>query len=274
MRTPRPARFAIIAVILTILASGGCTNVAQVGAPPVKLRIAGSSAMRPLLQELTEAYEQSHSNVTFEVTGSGSDFGVSAVKARQAEIAAVAWAPDAQTAAPGYRLAPVARDGLTIITHPRNPISGLTLLQLRALYKGEVLDWGALEGAPGEPIIISREDGSGDRQAFESLVMGGERVSLNALVLPTAGAVADYVAKHPAAIGYVSMAQQSTAVKILPVEGLMPTPESVRSGAYHMGRLLYLLTPENASPHARAFVDFVLSPAGQTIVTRHHVALR
>jgi len=44
------------------------------------------------------------------------------------------------------RRPPIARDGLTIITHPRNPAQGLTLLQLRALYRGEVLDWAALGG--------------------------------------------------------------------------------------------------------------------------------
>jgi phosphate transport system substrate-binding protein len=145
---------------------------------------------------------------------------------------------------------------------------------MRALYKGEVLDWAALEGAPGEPIIISREDGSGDRQAFESLVMGGERVSLSALVLPTAEAVANYVAEHPAAIGYVSMAQQNDAVHVLPIEDLAPSAESIRSGAYHIGRLLYLFAPERPSPQARSFMDFVLSPAGQEIISRHHVALR
>ena len=268
-------RFAALltVLILTILV-GGCTNVAQVGGPPVTLRIASSSAMKPALLELTDAYTQSHPNVTFVITGSGSQFGVAAVRAGQAELAAVSWPPDANPTAPGDRLTPIARDGLTIITHPRNPISGLTLLQLRALYKGEVLDWAALDGAPGEPIVISREDGSGDRQAFETLVMGDERVSLSALVLPTAEAVAAYVAEHPAAIGYVSMAQQSDAVNALPIEGLAPTAESVRSGAYHLSRLLYLLTPTRAEPQSRAFVDFVLSPAGQAIIARHHVALR
>ncbi len=43
--------------------------------------------------------------------------------------------------------------------------------------------------------MISREDGSGDRTAFEALAMGGERVTLNALVMPTSQAVVDYVAR-------------------------------------------------------------------------------
>jgi hypothetical protein len=149
----------------------------------------------------------------FKVIGGGTQLGIKAVEEGEADIAAVSWAPDATAAPPGYRMTPIARDGLTIITHSRNPAQGLTLLQLRALYRGEVLDWAALGGPAGEPTIISREEGSGDRQAFETLVMGGERVSLSALVLPTAEAVAEYVTEHPAAIGYVSTAQQSDAVR-------------------------------------------------------------
>ena len=84
-----------------------------------------------------------------------------------------------------YRLIPVARDGIAVIVHPRNPITNVTALQLRALFGGEVLDWAALGGIEGEPAIVSREDGSGTRGAFEARVMGDQRVTLNALVMPT-----------------------------------------------------------------------------------------
>jgi phosphate transport system substrate-binding protein len=248
--------------------------MAEVGAPPATLRIAGSSAMLPVLQELAAAYEQWHGNTTVEVSGGGSELGISAVEAGTADIAAVSWPPETTGATDGFLLTPIARDALSIIAHPRNPVGGLTLLQLRALYRGEVLEWAALGGTADEPTIISREDGSGDRQAFESLVMGGERVSLSALMLPTAETVADYVAQHPTAVGYISMAQQSDAVQVLSIEGLPPSAESVRSGAYHLSRLLYLYAPERPNPRVRSFVDFALSPAGQAIVARYHVALR
>jgi phosphate transport system substrate-binding protein len=147
-------------------------------------------------------------------------------------------------------------------------------LQLRAVYRGEILDWGAFGGLPEEPLIISREDGSGTRAAFEALVMVGDRVTLNALVMPTSEAVVDYVAGHRAAIGYVSMAALTDTVRALPVEDMLPSPENVRSGAYHLSRLLYFYAPEPMPPASQAFVDFVLSPAGQTIVGRYHVPLR
>jgi phosphate transport system substrate-binding protein len=104
--------------------------------------------------------------------------------------------------------------------------------------------------------------------------MGGDRVTLNARVLPTAAAVAEYVAAHPAAIGYVSMVQAGEPVNALWIEDTAPTAENIRSGAYHLNRLLYLYTPKQSPAATRAFLDFVLSPAGQSIVAQHHTPLR
>jgi phosphate transport system substrate-binding protein len=104
--------------------------------------------------------------------------------------------------------------------------------------------------------------------------MGDDRVNLNALIMPTAQAAADYVARHPAAIGYVSLAQVRDDVRVLPIEGIVPTAEQVQADAYHLGRLLYLYVDPSPAGDVRDFLDFVLSPAGQAIVARHHAALQ
>ena len=143
---------------------------------------------------------------------------------------------------------PIARDGLAIIVNPQNTITNVTSLQLRALYRGETLDWGALGGVGGEPVVISREDGSGSRAAFETLAMGGERVTLNALVMPTSQAVVDYVASHRNAVGYVSTGVITDTVRAVPVEEFPPTAATLRSGEYRLGRVLYLYAPHPPHP--------------------------
>jgi len=230
--------------------------------------------MRPVLEELAGAYRVTHPNVQFQIRGGGSVLGLQDLQAGKADIAAVSWKAESEPIPPSVQAAPIARDGLVILVHLSNRVPGLTLLQLRALYRGETLDWATLGGPSGEPVVISREDGSGDRKAFESLVMGGDRVTLNALVMPTAQAVVEYVARHPAAVGYVSMAQLRDDARALLVEEVAPTPQQVQTGAYHLGRLLYLYLHSSPSPASRDFLDFVLSPAGQAVVGRHHVPLR
>jgi phosphate transport system substrate-binding protein len=263
---------AILAAALLVVT--GCYGPLGVSSEPVRLRISGSTSMAPLLEDLAQAYETAHLNVQFEVRGGDSATGLQDLRADDTDLAAVSWKDESEPTARGLQVVPIARDGLVIIVHPSNRVSGLTLLQLRALYRGETLDWSVLGGSAAEPVIISREDGSGDRQAFESLVMGADRVTLNALVMPSAAAVVDYVTRHPAAVGYVSLAQTRDNVRSLPIEEVVPTQEQVQAGVYHLNRLLYIYVNNPSSGAVRNFVDFVLSPAGQAIVARHYAPLR
>jgi phosphate transport system substrate-binding protein len=260
--------------LLVLLVLPGCAGPLARESEPVTLRIAGSTSMRPAVEDLAATYQASHPSVQFEIRGGGSTLGLQDLIAGRTDIAAVSWKAESEPDPPGVQAAPIARDGVVVLVHPSNKTPGLTLLQLRALYRGETLDWADLGGPSGEPVLISREDGSGDRKAFESLVMGGDRVTLNALVMPTAQAVVDYVARHPAAVGYASMAQLRDDVHVLPVEEVAPNPEQIQAGAYHLGRLLYVYVNNSSSSAVRSFLDFVLSPAGQAIVAKHHVALR
>jgi phosphate transport system substrate-binding protein len=174
---------------------------------------------------------------------------------------------------------PIAWDGLAIIVHPDNPLEELTLFQLRHVFAGWVSRWQDV-GAPvaeEEDVltiqVLSREDGSGTRAVFEQQVMGDERVTFAALVMPGSQAVVDYVADHPNTIGYVSMALTDSHVKALRIEGLAPTPATVRSG-YHLARPFYLVTRGRPTGRSQAFIDFVLGPAGQAIVGEKYGRVR
>lgn len=252
----------------------GCVTRGPATPAPVTLRIAGSSSMAPLLADLAQAYQARAPHVLIDLTAGGSAVGIADLTAGRSDLAAVSWqAPDAAPL-PGIQAIPIGGDAIAIIVHPRNTAAGVTLLQLRALFRGDALDWATLGGPPGAPIIISREDGSGTRAAFEAQVMGADHVTLNALVMPSSAAVVDYVAGHRAAIGYVSHAWLDERIRALPVEEALPDSNAIAAGAYHLTRLLYLYAPRPAPPATQAFIDFVLSPAGQAIVARRYRALR
>jgi phosphate transport system substrate-binding protein len=254
------------------LTLAACANTRTQLAAPTALRVAGSTSMTAALRELGEAYTRQHPNVLVDVRGNGSAAGLAELAAGAADLAALS-GPDAP-APPGLRIAPIGRDAVAVIVQPQNPLTRTTMLEIRSLYRGETLDWRALGGPEGEPVIVSREDGSGTRAAFEAAVMGGDRVTLNALVMPSSAALVDYVATHRLAVGYVSMAAVDHRVRALAVEGAAPTSADVSSGAYHLIRPLALALPAGATPAAEAFVAFALSPTGQAIIARHHVALR
>jgi phosphate transport system substrate-binding protein len=250
------------------LTACGPTNRAAIEPPkPILLRVAGSTSMQSLLQALTVAYTAQRPYVTFDLLLGGSGLGLDLLKAGQADIAASSWPPTtAELTRAGLQASPVALDGLSIIVHPTNPIEDLSLVQVRGIFRGRISDWREVGGKIGDTLVVSREDGSGSRQGFESLVMDRQPVTPAAVVMPSSQAVVDYVAGHPNAIGYTGMGDLTDTVKAVAIEGLEPIPARVKEGTYPLTRILALIVSDHPSDGARAFVEFAAGPAAQDIV--------
>jgi phosphate transport system substrate-binding protein len=229
--------------------------------------------MQPLVEELAQAYAERHKYVTITVEGRGSLVGIELVRQGEVDIGMTSGKePEDTLAVSTSKLwsTPIALDGIAIVVHPQNQVEGLTMLQLKDVFFGRVWDWKDVRGQAGEIMVVSREDGSGTRVVFEELVMKGKRVTPTAVVMPSSRAVVEYVAEHPQAIGYVSMGYLSEEVKVLEIEDAAPTPDSVRQGSYHLLRPLFLITRQEPTGEIKGFIDFALSPTGQSIVGRKY----
>lgn len=264
----------------------GCSAAAVAPARPVVISIAGATALQPVLRELTAEYTRQHPNVVFTFRSGGSTLGEEqALNERVTLGASTLFPPESPT--PVQRLltrTPIGIDGLAIIAHPSNPVAALEMEQLRRLYAGDALDWTEVGGEAGAVVLVSREDGSGARVLFEEQVMQEQPVSLTAVVMPSSHDVVEYVAKTPHAIGYVSrglvMAASESAsetpprVRVVAVDGQLPTLDALRAQSYPLMRPMYLVSRGEPRGAARQFVDFVLGPAGQAIVARYHLPVR
>lgn len=254
--------------LLAIIACGGVEPH-----PPVHLTLAGSTSMLPLVQELARAYEEAHHYATIDTKGGGSRFGLEAVRKDQVEIGMISWDLTGGEAS-GLRARTIAYDGLTIIVNEDNRVRRLALAEIRNIFTGQILDWSELGGEAGEIQVVSREDGSGTREVFEVQVMQGKRVIPMAVIMPGSQAVVEFVATHPTAIGYVSMGWLGEGVRAVAVEGIEPNRETVAQERYPLTRPLLLVTPNEPDPEAQSFINFVLSPRGQAIVTKKYVGVR
>lgn len=284
-----------------ILLLAACEGAAVATPSPVTITIAGSTAMAPVLKALTDEYTRQHPNVVFDLRGGGSALGEEAIRAgRYTIVASTLFAPDpaaGRPAPPGdERLVrtPIGLNGLAIIVHPSNRVEALSLVQLLDIYSGRVLNWQSLGSDAGEIVLVSREDGAGARVLFEDRVMGDERVSLTAVVMPSSQDVVEYVSHNPAAIAYTSrshvvdwipgeepvgpaetvMTGEAAPVKVLELEGRWPTRATIAEQQYVLTQPLYLITSGRPTGRVRQFIDFVLSPAGQAIVARYHAPIR
>lgn len=160
----------------------------------------------------------------------------------------------------------VALDGIAIVVNRANPINAIMRSQIAQLFAGEVSSWptGALSGK--DIVVLSREAGSGTRDAFETMSMNGTRVTRTAIVLPSEADIVDYIAKHPEAIGYTSMGALTSEVRALMVDDVPLTPQTVENLKYPFVRTLAFIVPQAPDPGIQKFIDFVLGSEGQRIV--------
>jgi len=265
-------RAPLVWLILTVMLAACGEPLAT--AEPVFLQATGSTTMEPLVSELAAAFEEQHAAVSLEVTGLGTHYGLEALRRSETDLALASWLPEDLDQ--GWQAVAIARDGIAVIVHPVNLVDGLGLLQLQDLFSGRVDEWEAVGGRRTQGVVqpVSREEGSGTRTAFESLVMEGRSVTPLAVVAASSQAVVEYVAGHPNAIGYVSMGYVSSEVKALKIEGELPTPETAGRGSYPLTRELWLVMPDPPTEAVQGFVGFSLGPAGQQIVGLRYGRIR
>lgn len=261
------ARLAGLLLLLATLVLSACGEPLETP-EPVFLRAAGSTTMAQLVTELADRFSEQSPTVEIEVAGQGTRFGLDELGAGRADLAFASWLPT--DLGSQWQVTAIARDGIAVVVHPSNEVDGLGLLQLQDLFAGRVYEWSGVGGerSQGQVQVVSREAGSGTRSAFETLVMEERGVTPLALVAPSSEAVVEYVAEHPEAIGYVSMARVSSRVKVLRIEGVLPTSQSAELGSYPLSRDLWLVSGSSPGQAVEAFLRFVRSPAGQQIVGR------
>jgi phosphate transport system substrate-binding protein len=235
----------------------------------IQFTLCSDASEAPLIEELTASYQSIMPNVTIHLEyAPNAERALEALRAGLCNLASLSWLPDSEKAAGDLWHRSFARDSIVLITHSTNPISGLSLQQLRSVFQGQILLWSELGGPTVDVIPVSREDGAGTRYGFESLVMGKIDVALTAVVMPSDRAVVEHVSTTPGAIGYVASAWLVPSVNVLAVEGVTPSPASVEDGRYFLARPLYVAGGTEPQGRLTDFVQWVQRGEGQEIVKR------
>lgn len=274
----------IVLLALLILASGGCNRTGS--GDPNSLQIKGSDTMVNLGQAWAEEYMKTHPGVSIAVTGGGSGTGINAMINNTCDIAEVSRemkAAEMEMAAK-KGIKPMkfitALDGLAIIVHPSNPVTQLRLDQLADIFQGKIRNWKQVGGKDAQIVLLSREVNSGTHVYFKEHVLrkgeasGKEEFAAEALLLPSSQAISDEVTQNVNAIGYVGMGYISAKDKVIHVAKdasspfIAPTIASVSDNSYPISRPLIMYSKGTPKGLTKEFLDFVLSPAGQSIVKK------
>lgn len=169
----------------------------------------------------------------------------------------------------GYRF---ARDGVALVVHPGNRVENVALDEIRGVFAGTVERWDALGGAGERIQPVIQSPGSDIMAFFTAKVMNEVPMRAPVVYQASDSGVVDYVARHPGAIGVVSMAWSERGVKPLrlaTLKGLSywrPDAEAVHRGDYPLARDMNLYVRPTGPALANGLVTFITSREGQTIV--------
>ena len=248
-----------LAAALLLLA--GCAASGHTGGLSGVVNTDGSTSLANVMAALQEAFYELHPDITVNYSGTGAGAGVEAVLSGTCDIGLSSRALTPQEEAKGAVAHVVALDGIGVVVHPSNPVTGLTRDQLAQIFTGELVNWAQLGGEDRPIAVLGREAGSGTRGAFEELLGVTDRCRYRN-EYGSSGDVMANTASNPNAIGYASLATLNGSAAVLTVDGVPCGEETLRDGTYPLQRPFLLVTREGTalSPQAEAFLTFALSP--------------
>ena len=220
----------------------------------------GSTSMESVIGALSEQFMADNAGVkvTYDATGSGT--GIEAVSNGTCDIGLAS--RDLKEEETGLTATTVALDGIAVIVNENCAVEDLSVEDIAKIFTGEITNWSELGGADLEIACIGREAGSGTRDGFESIT-GTEETCKLSQELTSTGAVIEAVKSSENAIGYASLSavEGQEGIKVLTVDGVVCSEETVKDGSYKIQRNFNLITKdgEELSAAAQAFMDYALS---------------
>ncbi|MCG8461542.1 MAG: PstS family phosphate ABC transporter substrate-binding protein [Holophagales bacterium] len=246
----------------------------------------GSDTLVNVAQAWAEAYKEVDPAVAVAVSGGGSGTGISALINGTVDLANTSrqMKKREMEAARQNGVEPVEHvvgfDALAVYLHHDHPAESMSLEQLAEIYGegGSTERWSQLgyevPGCQSDEIVrVSRQNNSGTYVYFQEAVLGKERdFKLGSRDMHGSKDVVDLVEKTPCAIGYSGLAYATEEIKLVCVamkEGnpcVSPTVATAVDGTYPIARPLFMYTRGQPEGAVAAYLDWILSDAGQCIL--------
>lgn len=231
------------------------------------IKISGGTAHIPVMQSLAKEIMTRYPDIQITIAGGGSGVGIKQVGEGLVDIGNSGRKPtDQEIASYNLKLYLWALDGVAVVVHPENPVKSLSLKQIQAIFAGTITNWKDVGGVDKTIHLLTRDEASGTRQVFWEVALDKGPLAPTADVVPSNGAMKTAVATDPGAIGYMSVGHIDATVAPVAIDGIVPSVDTVVSGAYPIARGLYSNTKGEPSPLVKAFLDTLFSPEGKAVI--------
>jgi phosphate transport system substrate-binding protein len=256
------ARLSVILLALGVTFFPACRG----GRSQTDLTLAGSTSIQPFADKWAEVFMEKRPSLGVNVQGGGSSAGIQACKSGACQIGMSS--RELKGDEKDLVEVVVARDGLAVIVHPSNPVRGAKVAEVKQIFAGDLQNWKFLGGPDRTITVVTREEGSGTRGAFQELVMGKTRIYRGAITEDSNGTVREIVAHDPHSIGFISLGLVNEQVRALDLDGAVANEENILNGRYKLVRPFLFVSRGEPIGLAKEFVDFVLSAEGQALVKK------
>jgi len=254
------------------------------------LNSVGSDTLNNLMTLWAEAFQKVYPNVRIEIEGKGSSTAPPALTEGTARLGPMSREMkhtelDAFEARHGYKpyRVSVALDALSVYVHKDNPVEGLDLRQLDAIFSSTfkhggapVTTWGQLglggAWAPRRISVYGRNSASGTYGFFKHIALAKGDFKPSVKEQPGSSAVVRGVEQTLNGIGYSGIGYRTSGVRVVPLNGFEATGDNAATGDYPLARFLYIAAnqhPTNGwNPLEREFFRMVLAKEGQEVVNK------
>jgi len=266
--------------IIAILPAVLFITAVIVYAATTTITVKGSDTMVILAQRWAEKYMEKNPGVTIQVTGGGSGVGISALINGTTDICNASRpmkGSEREKLKQRFNSLGVeikaAKDGVTVYLNDANPVSELTLDQIKAIYTGTITNWKQVGGNDAKIIVYGRENSSGTYVYMRDEVLKGQDYTSTMQSLPGTAAVVNAVSKDANGIGYGGAAY-GKGIKFAKVKkdagspGYEPTAETVKNNTYPISRYLYMYVKSRPTGEMKKYIDWILSSEGQQVVAQ------
>lgn len=269
----------VMLLFMFLLVAGGASFAAD------DISYSGSSTigMSVLEAGALKAFEEKTGIKFASVEQPGSGKGIQALLDGKVNIAGASRALKSDEKAKKLLGTAIGYDAIAVFVHKNNPVKNLTKEQVKGIFTGKIRNWKEVGGknAPIQPNTEIAGEKRATMLAFQEMAMDNAAYGTGFKEIDFPRDQIVDVAKNENAICGVSFGLLAAVsgdlrgnVKAVTVNGIAPSDANIRSGAYLISRPLLLVTQGLPKGDVKKFIDFMLSPEGQKLVSTNFVPVK
>ena len=239
-----------------------------------KIILTGSSTVAPLASEIAKRYEKENPGIRVDVQSGGSSRGIADVRQQVADIGMVSRSLNDQET--DLKAFPIAKDGIAMIVHKDNPVGQLTEEQVIGIYTDKINNWRQLGGQDAPITVVNKAEGRSTLELFlKHFKLESPKIKADVVIGDNEQGIKT-VAGNPNSVGYVSVGtaasqvQNGGPIKLLPLNGVSASLETIKDETFPLSRSLTLITKGTPNESQQKFLDFAQSQQVHDIVEEQY----